>query len=298
MNPLREKIEYGLTKGLLALLRHCPAAVIYGLCRSFAAVVYVAATKRRQITMKNLGIAYPDQSLKEHRRIARQAYDHFGQLLAESAMVLSGKIGREELKDLVDGSDLPQLQALEASTENGILFIAGHLGNFELLAHYTGCAMKKTGTVIFRQGTNRLIDDRIVTPLRQSFGNKVIYKSRAMPQIVRTLKKGNHVGMLIDIKTNSRDGVPTVFFGKETLALKSSAYLQVKLNIPVVAVSMVRVAPKKYKLMVLGPIPWEDDGRSVDEQVVDLTQKHHAAIETLIRQHPEQWLWMHNRWKR
>lgn len=298
MNPIREKTEYFLTKGLLAILRHCPATVIYGICRSFSAVVYAAATKRRRITMKNLALAYPELSLKEHRRIARQAYDHFGQMLAESAMVLSGKISREGLKNLVIESDLPKLQALEASTEKGILLITGHLGNFELLAHYTGCQMKKSGTVIFRQGTNRLIDDRIVTPLRQSFGNKVIYKSRALPQIVRTLKKGNHVGMLIDIKTNARDGVPAVFFGKETLCMKSSAYLQVKLNVPVVAGAMVRIAPKKYKLVVLDPILWEDDGRPVDEQVADLTQKHHAAIETLIRQHPEQWLWMHDRWKR
>jgi KDO2-lipid IV(A) lauroyltransferase len=104
--------------------------------------------------------------------------------------------------------------------------------------------------------------------------------------------------MLIDIKTNIREGVPAVFFGKETLAMKSSAYLQVKLDVPVVAGAMVRVAPKKYKLVILDPILWKDDGRPVDEQVADLTQKHHAAIETLIRQHPEQWLWMHDRWKR
>ncbi|MDD3276845.1 MAG: hypothetical protein PHP93_07345, partial [Kiritimatiellales bacterium] len=214
MNPAREKIEYFLTKGLLTVLHYCPAPVIYGICRAFAFAFYLLVVPRRRITMKNLRLAYPELSTKEHCRIARQAYDHFGQMLAESAMVLSGKITREGLKDFVDGSDLPKLQALENSTEKGILFITGHLGNFELLAHYTGCQMRKNGTVIFRQGTNRLIDDRIVTPLRQSFGNKVIYKSRALPQIVRTLKNGNHVGMLIDIKTNAREGVPAVFFGK------------------------------------------------------------------------------------
>lgn len=298
MNPIREKTEYFLTKGLLNVLHYCPAPVIYCICRFFAGVVYVATTKRRRITMKNLNIAYPKLSLKEHRRIARRAYDHFGQLIAESAMVLSRKIRREDLPGMVDGSDLPKLQALENSTDKGILFITGHLGNFELLAHYTGCQLRKGGIVIFRQGSNRLIDARIVTPLRESFGNRGVYKSRALPQIVRTLREGKHVGMLIDIKTNIREGVPAVFFGKETLAMKSSAYLQVKLNVPVVALSMVRIAPKKYKLVVLDPILWEDDGRPADEQIADLTQRHHNAIEKLIRQHPEQWLWMHDRWKR
>ncbi|MBC8207059.1 MAG: lysophospholipid acyltransferase family protein [Kiritimatiellales bacterium] len=298
MNPLREKTEYILTRGFFAVLRCCPAPVIYGACRGFAFLFYLLGIKRRDITLKNLRLAYPELSAKERRRIARKAYDHFGQLIAESAMVLSGKITREGLQDLVDSSELHKLQALEESTEKGLLIITGHLGNFELLAHYTGCQMKKPGTVIFRRGSNRLIDDRIVTPLRQSFGNKVIYKSRALPQIVRTLKKGNHVGMLIDIKTNSREGVPAVFFGNQTLAIKSSAYLQIKLGVPVVALSMVRIAPKKYKLVVLDPIHWEDDGRSINEQVADLTQRHHAEIETLIRQYPEQWLWMHDRWKR
>ncbi|HKL20256.1 MAG TPA: hypothetical protein VJ904_00535 [Tichowtungia sp.] len=297
MNPVREKAEYFLVKGFFSVLRYCPATLIYGACRTVAAVYQLLAVSRRRITMKNLRLAYPERSAKEHRRIARKAYDHFGQLIAESTMVLSGKITRGDLDDLVDSSDLPKLQALEENTEKGILFITGHLGNFELLAHYTGCHMKKPGTVIFRKGSNRLIDDRIVTPLRQSFGNKVIYKSRALPLVVRTLKQGNHVGMLIDIKTNRQQGVPAVFFNKQTLAMKSSAYLQIKLGIPVVAVSMVRIAPKKYKLVALDPIRWEDDGRSVDEQVADLTQLHHSAIETLIRQHPEQWLWMHDRWK-
>lgn len=282
----------------MSVLRYCPAQLIYGVCRSIAAVFQLLAVSRRRITMKNLRLAYPELSAKQHRKIARQAYDHFGQLIAESTMVLSGKITREGLNDLVDGSELPKLQALEESTDKGIMVITGHLGNFELLAHYTGCQMKKPGTVIFRKGTNRLIDDRIVTPLRQSFGNKVIYKHRALPQIARTLKKGNHVGLLIDIKTNPREGAPAVFFGQQTLAIKSTAYLQIKLGVPVVALSMVRIAPKKYKLVVLGPIDWKDDGRPIDEQVVDLTQRHHAAIETLIRQHPEQWLWMHDRWKR
>ncbi|MGE4490498.1 MAG: lysophospholipid acyltransferase family protein [Kiritimatiellales bacterium] len=298
MNPVREKTEYFLTKGLLTVLRHCPDAVIYIICRTVAAAVYLLAVSRRRITMTNLRLAFPDLSGAERRRIARKAYDHFGQLLAESAMVLSQKIRREDLGKMVDSSDLPKLLELEKNSPTGILFITGHLGNFELLAHYTGCQLRKGGAVIFRRGSNRLIDERIVMPLRQSFGNQAIYKERALPLIVRTLRKGNHVGMLIDIKTNSQQGVPITFFGEKTLALKSSAYLQVKLGVPVVAISMARVAPKQYKLVVGEPILWKDDGTPQDEQVVKLAQKHHHAIEELIRKYPTQWLWMHDRWKK
>jgi Kdo2-lipid IVA lauroyltransferase/acyltransferase len=297
MNPIREKIEYGLTKGLLTILRYCPAAVVYGICRTFSAFFYTVAIRRRRITWANLNIAFPEFSVKETRRMARAAYNHFGQFMAESAMILCGRIQKSDLLNMVDGDEVSKLQELEQRTEKGILFITGHLGNFELLAHYTGTQMKRSGYVVARKGTNQLIDDRIVTPLRKSFGNGVIYKSRALPLIARALRKGQHIGLLIDIKTNTQQGIPVTFFGKETLAINSSAYLQIKLNIPVVPVAMVRVSPKRYKLIAGDPIPWDDNGKPQNEQISKLTQIHQSALENLIRQYPEQWLWMHDRWR-
>lgn len=296
MNPFREKAEYALTQGFLAFLRRCPSPILYGICRAFASLFYLAAGQRRKITLRNLELALPDRSPHERRRIARASFDHFGQFLAESAMILCGKIKKSDLLNMVDGREISKLLELEKSTEKGILFITGHLGNFELLAHYTGTQMKRSGYVVARKGTNRLIDDRVVTPLRKSFGNGVIYKKRALPLIARALKNGEHIGLLIDIKTNSRQGVPISFFGRETLALTSSAFLQIKLGIPVVPVALIRVAPKQYQLIVSPPVDWTDNGKPQDEQIIELTQLHHRAIEALIRHDPEQWLWMHNRW--
>jgi KDO2-lipid IV(A) lauroyltransferase len=297
MNPVREKIEYFLAKGFFAFLRCCPAPVIYGTCRLFAFLFYLAGTGRRRITMKNLQIAFREKSRTEHGRIARAAYDHFGQMIAESAMVLAGKIGREKLLSMVDGGAMKALLELEQSTNKGILAITGHLGNFELLSHYTGTQSVRQGHVVARQGTNRLIDRWIVIPMRESFGNRVIYKNRALPQVARALKRGEHVGLLIDIKCNRWEGVPVTFFGKETFAIKSSAYLQIKLDIPVVPVAMVRVAPRQYKLIAADPIPWSNNGKPQEDQIVELTQLHQSVLEKLIRQYPEQWLWMHDRWR-
>ena len=297
MNPIREKTEYALTKGFFVLLKVCPAPLIYGVCRGVAFLFYALAAKRRHITMKNLLIAFPKLPIRERRRIAREAYDHFGQMIAESAMILSGKITRDDLAMIVDGEAMQTLRKLEASTPLGVLAITGHLGNFELLAHYTGSHAERQSHVVARKGSNHLIDEKIVTPMRESFGNSVIYKTRALPQVIRALKKGEHIGLLIDIKTNARQGVPVTFFGKETLGLTSSAFLQIKLNPIVVPVAMVRVAPKRYRLKVSDPIPWEDNGAPKDEQIAQLTQLHQSALEQLIRETPEQWLWMHNRWK-
>lgn len=297
MNPVREKTEYVLSRGYFAFLRRCPAPVIYGTCRFFALLFYLIGTFRRRITLKNLQIAFPEKTPKERRRIARASYDHFGRMVAESALIVAGKINREKLINMVDGEQMQKLLDLEARTEKGILAITGHLGNFELMSHYTGTQSHRQGNVVARRGSNRLIDERIVTPQRESFGNKVIYKSRALPQVVRALKRGEHVGLLIDIKSNIREGIPVIFFGKETIAIKSSAYLQVKLGVPVLPITLVRIAHGRYKLIVRDPIEWPTSDRPVDEQIAELTQIHQSALEEMIRQYPEQWLWMHNRWR-
>jgi len=297
MNPLREKTEYFLTKGFFCILRLCPSVVIYGLCRGFAALFYTLGLRRRKMTLQNMQLALPNLSAKERQRMARASYDHFGQFMAESAMILAGKIDREKLQKMVDGEDISKLLELEKSTEKGILFITGHLGNFELLAHYTGTRLTRTGQVVARKGTNQRVDDRIVTPMRESFGNRVIYKERALPHVARALKRGEHVGLLIDIKSNHKQGVPVTFFDNKTYAIKSSAYLQIKLTPIVVPVSMARIGPKRYKLIVGDPVQWTDNGQPIEEQILELTQLHQTALEKLIRPYPEQWLWMHNRFK-
>jgi KDO2-lipid IV(A) lauroyltransferase len=297
MNPIREKTEYFLTKGFFGLLKLLPAAVIHSVCRSAALLFYRVGSSRRRITMKNLGIAFPDLSEAEQKQIARSTYIHFGRLLAESAMVLAGKITRDDLDDMVDGEALPKLKEIEQNSPMGTLAITGHLGNFELLSHYTGSHMERQSRVVARRGSNRLIDDRLVTPMRESFGNGVIFKERALPHVSRSLKRGEHVGLLIDIKSSRAQGVPVTFFDRQTYAIKSSAYLQIKLGVQVVPVAMVHTGGGKYRLVAGELIPWEDNGKPVEEQIAELTQIHQSALEKLIRKYPDQWLWMHNRWK-
>lgn len=297
MNPVREQTEYAMTRGLFALLRICPEGVVYGLCRGFASAMYRFATSRRRITLKNLQLAFPETNEVEREQIARAAYDHFGQMIAESAMILAGKIDQQKLFEMVDGEQMQKLLDLEQNNPKGILFITGHLGNFEIMSHYMGSRFKRQGHVVARRGNNRLIDDKIVVPMRESFGNKVVYKNRALPHVARALRKGEHAGLLIDIRTNVRQGVPVTFFGHPTHAIPSSAYLQMKLDVPVVPVALIRTTPRRYKLVVGEPLE-KPDAEMSDEVVKTLTQQHQNALEAMIREFPDQWFWMHDRWKR
>lgn len=298
MNAALEQFEYVMLKGFFFLLKISPASFIYTICRAFSTLFYITGSRRRKITLFNLNIAFPDLSEKERKKIARASYDHFGQMLAESSMILAGKIKVNDLQKMVDGEQIQKLLDIEENNERGILVITGHLGNFEMLAHYCGLKLKRQSHAVAREGNNRLIDERIVTPLRKSFGNEVIYKEKALPSAARALRRGEHVGLLIDIKARARDGAKIKFFDHDTYAVKSSAYLQIKLGLSVVPMAMVRTAPKQYKLVVGDPVEWTDNGQPREEQIKCLTQLHQAALEKMIRACPEQWFWMHDRWKR
>ncbi len=298
MTPLRERIEYVALCGLIGLLKILPVWFITGFLRGCGILFYLFAHRRRRIALTNLKIAFPDRTAKERSKIARAAFDHFSCSMAESTLALAGKLSKSNLMARVNGYDFAKTLAFEKETKQGILFITGHFGNFELLAIYIGLRFKRPLHVVARKSTNKLIDDRIVTPLRKLFGNNVIYKKRALPRIVKALKKGEHIGLLIDIKSNARQGVPVTFFGQKTYAIKTSAYLQIKLNPLVIPVAMIRTAPNQYQFIIGDPIPWSDNRAPIENQIVELTQRHQTALENLIRQYPTQWLWMHDRWKR
>jgi len=296
MNPIREKAEYLCVKGFIALLRPLPVSWIYGAMRCCGALFFLTGFRRRKIMLLNLAAAFPEKKAKEHRERAKAVYRHLTESLTESLLLLCKRWGRDEIEAMVDEAELEKYRKITAGNEQGVIFISGHLGNWELLADY----MPLQGTssqIVARKGENRLIDERIVLPQRTRYGNKVIYKRNALINTVKELKRGGTVSFLIDQKSNRRQGVPVRFFGRETLAVSSCAVMQIRFKPLVIPIFMMRMAHRHYKLCVGDPVEWHDNGRPEEEQVQELTQNYQAVIEKMIRRYPEQWFWMHNRWQ-
>jgi KDO2-lipid IV(A) lauroyltransferase len=118
-----------------------------------------------------------------------------------------------------------------------------------------------------------------------------------MINTVKALKRGEAVAFLIDQKIGKKEGVPVQFFGREVLAVASCAVLQMRFNPLVVSLFLMKTGRRKYKLLIGDPIEWTDDGTSKEEQIQKLTQIHQSSIEEIIRAYPDQWFWMHNRFK-
>ncbi len=283
---------------LLWLVRVLPVSCAYRLACALAAVYYRMGIGRRRIALENLALAFPERPAGERRRIARACYASAAMTLAESMLVLTNKYDRDQVLRMIDLEQWERLRKLEDESEAGLLIITAHFGNWEMLSHCIGLCSSRKGNVVGRKTSNPLLEKNIVQPLRERFGTQLIHKKRALMRCVRSLRRGEHVGMLVDQKSNSRDGVLVSFFGEQLLAPAAPAVLQLRYGVTVVPAFLIRTGTQAYRLEVGDPVPTPDTAANEEERIRQLTQNHQQEIETIIREYPEQWFWMHDRWRK
>ena len=296
MNPVREKTEYVLLCGLIGLLKVLPVGLIESFFRLFGALFFLFSFRRRSFTLANLKIAFPEKKFSERLGIAWRSFQNMALFTGDSFLVLAGKLTPDNIRAMVDETGLDKYRQIKASAKNGLIHLTGHLGNWELLGNY-GAMCGLESHVVARKGSNRLIDEKIVVPLRTRYGNKVFYKENAMLNTVKALKRGEAVSFLIDQKSGKKEGVPVKFFGQDVLAVASCAVLQIRFHPVVVPTFMIKTGRDRYKLLIGDPVEWTDDGSPQEEQIQKLTQRYQTMIEETVRAYPDQWFWMHNRFK-
>ncbi len=267
---MRAWIEYGVARLLIALSRTLPEPFLYRLFEGLATIYYYLDPKRRELTKQNLLQAgfSPSLALQSYRNIARS--------LAEMLLIYT------------DRFDFSQIRGeFHPKTTKPKIFVTAHFGNWEALAHFVaqkGYAMAGVG----REGNNKLIERRITTPFRTKYGNRLIYKEGAMRKLIQALRKGEHVGLLIDQKAG-RDGIDTTFFGRSCKTVPTVALLAKRFDVEVVPMFLART-PQGFRLIQK---EFSCEGCTIEE----FTQKLNDILEEVIREYPQQWFWMHNRWK-
>jgi KDO2-lipid IV(A) lauroyltransferase len=151
---------------------------------------------------------------------------------------------------------------------------------------------------IGRKGSNTLIDKNLTIPFRNRYGNKAVYKDKAMIAMAKALKAKENVGMLIDQKTGGSHSQRVDFFGHKARTTLSVAALKLKFDALVVPISVVRQSRGRYMLYVDAPIEYtaleiEDE----KERLKVMTQRYNQALEKIVQRDITQWFWMHDRWK-
>jgi Kdo2-lipid IVA lauroyltransferase/acyltransferase len=242
------------------------------------------------VTLENLAIAFPEHSPAARRTLGRASFRHLGMTLVESAILLVADPAVMLARVSIDG--LEHLRQA-AGSPGGVLLLTGHFGNWELL----GLAHVLSGlplAVVVRPLDSRLLN-RLAERLRARTGAELIVKRRALPAVIDALRRGRMIGVLLDQNASRAEGVFVPFFGRPASTSRSLALLSLRTGRPIVPVFIHRERDGRHRIVVEAAL-----GRPATESpaaVLELTAECAARTEATIRRWPEQWFWLHRRWR-
>jgi KDO2-lipid IV(A) lauroyltransferase len=287
----RHALEAALASAVGAVVRRLPRRLVLALGRGLGRVWGALDARHLRVAADNLRQAFPDWDERRVLATARAVYAHFGAVILD----LCWMAGRpaEELLALADLEGVEHLQNARAAGR-GVVSPSGHLGNWEIQA---AASVPKVGNVamIARPLDNPALDRRL-NELRTSTGNTVIYKMKALAQVMQTIRSGGIVAILIDQNMQAKDGIFVRFFGRPACTTTVAAALALKTGCAIVPVRCLLQKNGRYRMVYGPPVDWPRTGRK-DEDVAALTQHLTSIIEGWVRENPEQWLWLHRRWK-
>jgi|ERR1700730_1207093 len=289
---MRKWLEYAAAwAGLKSLgLLPRPAARFVGAC--FAAAAYAMRTPLRQAAMFNLQLAFPDWTDAKRRRVIRRMIRQIGWMAGEFSQF--PKYGREQIETIValDGSE-----NFEAARRlgKGVLFLTGHMSAWEL-APYAHALYGYRLHFLVRPIANLRVD-RLINGYRCLSGNRPIDKNRSARAILKVLGEGGTVGVLSDQNTSLEEGVFVSFFGVP--ASTTSGLARVALRTDAAVVPGFLVWDQERRTYRLRFDPAVELARTGDEEadIRENTARFTRIIEDYIRRYPDQWIWVHKRWK-
>jgi Kdo2-lipid IVA lauroyltransferase/acyltransferase len=276
---------------LLGVLRALPASARTALARLVARCAWLLAI-RRQVTLDNLGRAFPEKPEAERLQIARQAYANMALAAVES--ICSDLIPDAQLQTAVDAGNTGSWATLQALllSRQPVLIASAHFGSWELFAEVM--ARRKFAFSAVVRPLAGAFNARVVAA-REKAGVELILQRGAMRGIFAALKQGRAVVQLIDQSLPAKHGVFVPFFGQPASTTPSLSLAALRTGAPVYVVLAPREG-KNLKMIVEGPIPLPNTGNR-DADLTAHTATLTAIIERAIREHPDQWLWLHRRWK-
>lgn len=286
------KIEYYATLALLKLLGSAPRPTALFFTKVIAGLAYLLSKRLRKVAEKNLSIALPELGDQKKRLIVRGLFFNLGRLLGEFSQL--PKLNQQNISDVVvyDGFEN---YAASVQKGKGTLFLTAHFGAWELcpFAHALyGHPLK----FVIRPIDNPLIDE-LVNHYRTLSGNEIIAKKNSLRDILQTLKKNQGVGILIDQNTTLDAGIFANYFNIPACTTPSLAAIALRTDATVVpGVLIWDEKLRKHRLHFEPPVDLIRTGRT-QADIFQNTLRFNQILEELVRQHPDQWLWAHRRWK-
>jgi KDO2-lipid IV(A) lauroyltransferase len=286
-----EIITVGVFKILFKLIGIFPKTWAAGMADFLGGMLFCVDKKHRGIAMDNLTYAFGHEKQPEEiKKIARQVFINLVKVLFEIgwSLNLDERCLNKHFK--IDGYHHIK-NAYEKG--KGVLVLTAHFGNWELLT-VIGKIIKFTINIVVRPLDFKPLDQFIFN-LRTRFGGKIIPKERSIHTIIRSLHRGEIVVLLMDQNVDWYEGVFVDFMGHRACTSKGLALLALKTGVPVIPVFMIR--EKSGFRAEFGPeiVTVKTGDRQKD--IENNTQEYNKVIENCIRRYPDQWFWVHQRWK-
>jgi KDO2-lipid IV(A) lauroyltransferase len=283
---MRERVEYAIAAALVALLRAVPLSASYRIGYAAARLFDLLVPKLRRVAARNLSMAFPTLSAAERNHLTDGVFRTVGRMLVALARFPS--IDKTNVSHWISYQGMEHYRAAKQQGR-GVLIATAHLGNWELSA-FAHALLTERMNVMVRPLDNPRVD-QLVEQRRTLSGNRLILKKDAARSVLKALKNNEPVGILIDQNTAPSEGVFINFFGMSACAGVGFVKLAHHSLAPVVpGFALWDEATRRYVLHFLPEVPLSGDP-------LGDTQRIHAVLEQTIRQYPDQWMWIHRRWK-
>jgi len=253
-------------------------------------IFYHVSTRQRMIALHNLKNSYPEKNIWELKRIAKGVYRNIALTAADFFEI--PYINSTNLHKWVEFEGLENLENAK-SQGKGVLSIVAHFGNWELM---TAAIPLASGPmyIIYRPLDSPVMED-VVAWMRTHKGNFLIPKEGATKVVRRLLKEGKVIGILNDQNVSASEGVFVNFFNRPACTSPGTAYMALRTGAPIIAGYLFRKDDGKYKF-VIEPVEVISTG-DFEKDLIANTQKFTEIVEKIVRNHPDQWFWIHQRWK-
>jgi len=279
------------TSIILFCFRCVPLPIRKLFFKSLLILFYHAVAKHRLIALHNLRCAFPEKDMEELTRIAKGVYRNLAITAAEFFDLPS--ITKENLHEWVELEGLEHFEAGIAQGK-GLLTIIAHFGNWELMP-VTGPLFLKSSYIVYRPLDSPVLDN-IVEHVRTINGNVMVPKGGSGKRIMTLLKENQCIGILSDQNVSAREGVFVDFFGRPACTGAGLAVLALRSGAPVLPMFMARQKSGKYKF-ILKPLVEISRTGDYEADLLENTQRFTKVVEDIVREYPDQWFWIHQRWK-
>ncbi len=289
---MKERFEYWLVLAVARTLGWLPRRLARLLVRVLTWSCYLGLSRLRRVGERNLELALPQLSPEARKRILRHVFRNLGWQMVEFCRL--PRYSAENTRGWIRTEGLEHYLAAKAK-KRGVLVLTGHLGAWELSSFYHSLMGHPMGMVI-RRLDNRLLDD-YVNSMRCLHGNKVLHKDDFARGLLTAMRTGETVGILMDTNMTPPQGVFVRYFGIPACTASGLARVALKTGAVVLPGFLLWEPDERKYVLHFGPeLAFAETGDH-EADIVAATQQCNDVLESWIRRYPDQWLWIHRRWK-